>query len=306
MDRWGIVVGAHSYKSRKRWAQMQTCLDARGVTYDSVQSDGEGSVERLTRMLCTQGYKTVVLVGGDGVLNDALNGIMASEPLSDDFAFGVIPCGISNDFASFWDISADDYQRAIDNIIARRTRLIDVGQCEYISDEGQHFTRYFLNCVNIGLGAKLVELTNRWHRLMGSKRLSLLPVFIGNIFQRKSFQISMRTDSETVTQDVMSVCIGNTTGFGQTPNAVPYNGLLDMSVITRPTIPQMFRGFWLLGKGKFLNNSNLHPSRIRRIELLDLGRASVSLDGRLLSERPITPVSITVRPDTIRFIISKD
>ncbi|MCR4614306.1 MAG: lipid kinase [Bacteroidaceae bacterium] len=306
MSRWGIVVGAQSYKSRKRWAQMQTYLDARGVTYDSVQSDVAGSVERLTRMLCTQGYKTVVLVGGDGVLNDALNGIMAAEPLSDDFAFGVIPCGISNDFASFWDITADDYQQAIDNIIERRTRLIDVGQCDYTNADGQYFTRYFLNCVNIGLGAKLVELTNHWHRLIGSKRLSLLPVFIGNIFQRKSFQIAMRTDCETLTQEIMSVCIGNTTGFGQTPNAVPYNGLLDMSVITRPTVWQLLRGFWLLGKGKFLNYSNVHPSRIRHIDLLDLGRASVSLDGRQFSDPPVTPVHITVRPDAIRFIISKD
>ena len=284
---------------------MQAYLEARGVTYDSVQSDGEGSVERLTRMLCTQGYKTVVLVGGDGVLNDGLNGIISSMPLSDDFAFGVIPCGIGNDFASFWDIPSDNYQQAIDNIIERRTRLIDVGQCDYVDDDGRYFTRYFLNCVNIGLGARLVGLTNRWLRLIGSKRLSLIPVFIGHIFERKSFHIRMQTDSETVEQQVMSVCIGNTTGYGQTPNAVPYNGMLDMSVITAPSLLNLFRGFWLLGKGKFLNYSNVHPSRLHHVDILDLGKASISLDGRLLSEKPQIPVHITVQRDALCFIISK-
>ena len=285
---------------------MQTYLEAKGIEYDSMQSDGEGSVERLTRMLCTQGYKTVVLVGGDGVLNDGLNGIISSEPLSDDFAFGVIPYGIGNDFASFWDIPSDNYQQAIDNIISRRTRLIDVGQCDYTDADGQYFTRYFLNCVNIGLGAKLVGLTNRWLRRIGSKRLSLIPVFIGQIFERKSFHISLKTDIETLTQDVMSVCIGNTTGYGQTPNAVPYNGMLDMSVITAPTLLHLFHGFWLLGKGKFLNFSNVHPSRIRFADLLQLGKASISLDGRLLSEKPLPPIHIKVRPSSLRFIISKE
>lgn len=306
MEPWGIVVGVHSYKARKRWAQMQAYLEAKGIEYDSVQSDGEGSVERLTRMLCTQGYKTVVLVGGDGVLNDGLNGIISSEPLSDDFAFGVIPSGIGNDFASFWDIPSDNYQQAIDNLIARRTRSIDVGQCDYTDDDGRYYTRYFLNCVNIGLGAKLVGLTNRWLRLIGSKRLSLIPVFIGQVFERKAFHISLKTDSETITQEVMSVCIGNTTGYGQTPNAVPYNGMLDMSVITTPTLLHLFHGFWLLGKGKFLNFSNVHPSRVRFVDLLQLGKASISLDGRLLSEKPITPIHISVRPSSIRFIISKE
>lgn len=305
MDSWGIIVGAHSYKARKRWAQIQACLERRGIPYDAMQSDGVGSVERLTRMVCTQGYKTVVLVGGDGVLNDGLNGIMSSMPLSDDFAFGIIPTGIGNDFAGFWDIASDNFEAAIDNLQERRTRLIDVGQCEYVDDNGQYHTRYFLNCVNIGLGAKLVELTNRWQRLIGSKRLSLIPVFVGQIFERKSFHIRMQTDCEELEQQVMSVCIGNTTGYGQTPNAVPYNGLLDMSVITAPSLLNLIKGFWLLGKGKFLNYSNVHPSRLRWVNIRHLGKASISLDGRLLSDRPRMPVYITVQRDALRFIIGK-
>ncbi len=307
MDRWGIIIGHHTFQSRKDWRKIQQHLEAKGVVFDMVQSESYSSVERLAEMLCRNGYKTIVLIGNDATLNEAVNGILSiRQPLPEDFAFGIIPYGIGNAFASFWDIDTDNYRKAIDNILVRRTRTIDVGRCQFNNSQGKPQCRYFLNCVNIGLGAKLVELTNRWHRLMGSKRLSLLPVFIAQIFERKSFNIRLKADTETVARNVMSICIGNATGYGQTPNAVPYNGLLDMSVTGRPTVWQLLRGFWLLGKGQFLNNKNVHPYRIQAVTLFESGRASISLDGSMLPEKYVLPLNIGIEKDRINFIISCD
>ncbi len=305
-NRWGIINSSHSHSVQKRWAQMREYIESKGVSYDFVQSDEDGSVERLARMLCANGYHTVVVVGSDGSLNDAINGILSAPALPAGFALGIIPCGIGNDFANFWNIEADNYKQAIDNIVARRVRRIDVGVCTYTDEQMQSCRRYFLNCVNIGYGARLIGLSNRWQRLMGSKRLSLIPVFITQLFERKSFNLSMKTDAEHISQEVMSVCIGNATGYGQTPNSVPYNGLLDMSVITRPQWWQLFEGFWLLGKGRFLNYKNVHPYRVCRVECLDLGKASVSLDGRMLQGKTFVPMRLEVEKDRIDFIISCD
>ena len=66
-------------KGKKRWKEIKEYMDSKGVDYDYVQSEGFGSVERLAKILANNGYRTIVVVGGDGALNDAINGIMLSD-----------------------------------------------------------------------------------------------------------------------------------------------------------------------------------------------------------------------------------
>ena len=303
-NTWGIVCNSHSRKVLKRWEQVRPYVEEKGVVYEFFASDGKEEIGQKARELCQQGCKTLVVIGSDGTLNDVINGVLSLPLLPEGFALGMIPAGIGNDFASFWDIPVDSFKQAVDNILARRLKRIDVGVCKYEDENHAQQVRYFLNCVNIGLGARLVELTNRYQSLIPSKKLSLIPIFIGQIFSRKSFNIAFMADTEKERQNVMSICIGNATGYGQTPNAVPYNGFLDMSVITRPKWWQLFQGFWMLGKGQFLNYKNVHPYRLEKLEFTDVGKASISLDGRFLREKSCVPLRLSVLPDYLDFIIN--
>ena len=153
--RWGVIYNpkAGSRKAQKRWKEIRGYMESRGVLFDYVQSDGFGSVERLSRALANNGYRTIVIVGGDGAINDAVNGIMLSDvPDKHDIAFGIIPNGIGNDFAKYWGLDSDDYKGAVDVLINRRLRKVDVGVFSYFDGE-KHQIRHFLNAVYIGLGA---------------------------------------------------------------------------------------------------------------------------------------------------------
>ena len=100
-------------------------MDSKGVNYDYVQSEGFGSVERLAKILANNGYRTIVIVGGDGALNDAINGIMLSDAEDkENIALGMIPNGIGNDFAKYWGLSTE-YKPAVDCIINHRARRKD-------------------------------------------------------------------------------------------------------------------------------------------------------------------------------------
>ena len=100
----------------------------------------------------------------------------------------------------------------------------------------------------------------------------------------------------------MTVCIGNATGYGQTPHAVPYNGLLDVSVVYHPEMTQLFEGIYLFIKGKFLNHKSVHPYRTREVNILAAEHALVGLDGRLMNT-PVGPFSIKVEQEVINFLI---
>jgi diacylglycerol kinase family enzyme len=149
--KWGVIYNpkAGTRKVKKRWKEIKEYMDSKGVDYDYVQSEGFGSVERLAKILANNGYRTIVIVGGDGALNDAINGIMLSDAEDkENIALGMIPNGIGNDFAKYWGLSTE-YKPAVDCIINHRLKKIDVGYCNFY-DGNEHQRRYFLNAVNIG------------------------------------------------------------------------------------------------------------------------------------------------------------
>ena len=106
--KWGILYCPKTGISnkRKRWEKIQKVLDERKVDYDFVQSETADSVERLVKMMISNGYKTIVIVGGDSALNDAVNCLMMEEKeVRESIALGVIPNGVMNDFACSWSLS---------------------------------------------------------------------------------------------------------------------------------------------------------------------------------------------------------
>ena len=116
-SRWGIIYNpkAGSRKTQKRWNEIRDYMESRKVVFDYVQSEGFGSVERLARTLANNGYRTIVVVGGDGAINDAVNGIMSSSAEDkENIALGIIPNGIGNDFAKYWGLDEDNYKQAVD------------------------------------------------------------------------------------------------------------------------------------------------------------------------------------------------
>ena len=126
--KWGVIYNpkAGTRKVKKRWKEIKEYMDSKGVDYDYVQSEGFGSVERLAKILANNGYRTIVIVGGDGALNDAINGIMLSDAEDkENIALGMIPNGIGNDFAKYWGLSTE-YKPAVDCIINHRLKKIDV------------------------------------------------------------------------------------------------------------------------------------------------------------------------------------
>ena len=245
-SRWGILYCPKtSFLSnpRKRWEKIQKALDERNVLYDFVQSERAESVERLVKMMIQNGYKTIVIVGGDSALNDAVNCLMMEEKsVRDEIALGVIPNGVLNDFAKFWDFDGDDVEQTIDWLIKRRIRKIDLGCIRYTNKQGDKCHRYFLNCINIGLTADIMNLRRQTRSLFGSHTLSFIVSVFVMLFHRMEYKMKLKINSDVIDRKVMTVCIGSGPGYGQTPNAVPYNGMLDVSVVYHPEVVQC--GYW--------------------------------------------------------------
>jgi diacylglycerol kinase family enzyme len=303
--RWGILYCPKTglLGKSKQGERIQRALDNRKVDYDFVQSETSGSVERLVRMMISNGYKTIIITGGDSALNDAANCLMQEEKsVRDEIALGVIPNGVMNDFARFWDFDEDHVEQTIDWLLLHRTRKIDLGCIRYVNAKGEKCHRYFLNCLNIGMTADIMNLRRQTRRLFGSRTLSFVSSLFVMFFHRMEYKMKLRINSDTIDRKVMTVCIGNATGYGQTPNAVPYNGMLDVSVVYHPEVVQLIEGLWLLITGRFLNHRSVHPYRTTEVRVDEALHALVGIDGRLM-KTPVGAFKVDVEQEVINFLI---
>ena len=303
--RWGILYCPKTgiNNNRRRWERLQQALDARGVQYDMVQSENSDSVTRLVTMLIQNGYKTIVIVGGDSALNDAVNCLMKQERrIREEIVLGVVPNGVMNDYARFWQLDEDDDERSIDGLLRRRVRKVDLGCIRYQNQKGERCHRYFLNCVNIGMTADIMNLRRQTRRLFGSRTLSLLSSLFVMLFHRMDYKMRLRINSDVIDRQVMTVCVGNGPGYGQTPSAVPYNGMLDVSVVYNPQVVQLIEGIWLLVAGRFLNHHSVHAFRTTEVVVEEAHKALVGIDGRLM-KTPVGEYRIQVEQEVINFLI---
>jgi diacylglycerol kinase family enzyme len=282
---------------------LERILHERAVDYDIVQSENTKSVERLMKMMVNNGYKTIIIVGGDSALNDAVNSLM-HEPkeVRESVALGVVPNGVMNDFASFWGFDEGELEETVDTLMKHRVRKVDLGCMRYVNRDGERCHRYFLNCVNIGLIASIMNLRRQTRRLFGSRTLSFFTSFALMIFQRMEYKMELKINSDTIKRKVMTVCVGSARGYGQTPNAVPYNGMLDVSVVYHPEVTQLLEGLYLFVRGKFLNHRSVHPYRTTEVTVVEAKRAMVGVDGRLM-HTPEGPFKITIEQEVINFLI---
>ena len=276
--KWGILYCPKTGISnkRKRWEKIQKVLDERKVDYDFVQSETSDSVERLMKMMISNGYKTIIIVGGDSALNDAANCLMMEEKeVRESIALGVIPNGVMNDFARFWEFDEDNIEQTVDWLITRRIRQVDLGCIRYTNAKGEKCHRYFLNCVNIGMTADIMNLRRQTRRLFGSRTLSFISSLFVMLFHRMEYKMKL---------------------------TVPYNGMLDVSVVYHPEMVQLIEGIWLLVTGRFLNHRSVHPFRTKEMTVDYAKHAMVGVDGRLM-KTPVGPYRINVEQEVINFLI---
>lgn len=303
-NKWGIVYNPRAglqRLARKRWKAIREYIVSRHIQFEYNMPQPYMTAEEIARGYANRGFKTIVAVGGDGIIGDVVNGIMKSD-LQDksSVAVGIIPNGIGNDFADFWGLT-DDYKDAIDTIIARRTRRIDVGYSSYYIS-GYYRRRYFVNSMNIGLGAQVSKITDNLKRSFAVRWVVYVCALFAILLMKKTYRTHLVINDSHLRGRVMTICIGNAHGYGQTPSAVPYNGWLDVTVIYRPAQKmQILKGLWMSINGRLFNHKKVKIYRTKSVKVLRVKNALTDVDGRIYTHG--FPLEIGILNEIITMII---
>jgi YegS/Rv2252/BmrU family lipid kinase len=148
----------------------EACRRFSAATWTATSSRGDGAV--LARAAARGGADLVVAVGGDGTINEIVNGLMDAEVSFDARpALGILPAGTGSDFVRTLRIPRD-LGDALDVLTAGRLKRIDAGSIECAPLDGGspgYTRRYFVNMAGCGSSAKVAERFNsrRFHGTLG-------------------------------------------------------------------------------------------------------------------------------------------
>src|SRR5438128_1423398 len=182
-------------KAGREWAVIETWLPSSGLPYEVAFTTRPGEATEIAQRAVLESRPVVVAVGGDGTLNEVVNGFFRNgAPIPTTSKLAMVPLGTGGDFRRTLRIPIDPKQ-AIDVLRSGMVRRLDAGCVTYQTSDGATAVRHFINIADAGLGGDVVYRVNR-----GSKRLGSLTYKVGSglaLLTYKNKPMTMVSDGST-------------------------------------------------------------------------------------------------------------
>jgi diacylglycerol kinase (ATP) len=244
------------------------------------------------------GAQLLVVVGGDGTVHEAANGILSAEG---DHApeLAILPRGTGTDFVRTFGIPSR-LEGAVRVALDRGTRAIDVGRARYVAWDGSPGAAYFANFAGAGISGAIARRANASSKALGG-RLSFMWATLAVFARWRSAVVSVDVDGEGRTQPMFEVlvAIGEYAAGGMrvTPGAAPDDGLLDVLLIGDVTKLDFTLTFPKIYRGRHLGHPKVELLRGRVVDVQTESPLPITLDG----EQPgTTPASFEILPSALR------
>jgi diacylglycerol kinase (ATP) len=267
-------------KTAQRWQQLSGTLAAAGLNFETKLTTRPLEATEMARQGVREGRRIVAGAGGDGTLNEVVNGFFENgEPATTDTALALIPLGTGGDFRRTFDLPLTPIGIA-GMLTHGETRTIDAGVARYRNHQGAEETRAFANIADAGVGG------------LAWRNKPMTAVVDGERRELKAQQI------------VAANCQFYGSGMQVAPMADPTDGMLDFLLIGDVTAFENVRGLSKIKAGKHLDEPNpkWEVMRGRRAEVSSPERVRLDLDG----EQPgFLPATFEVAPAALKLLVPK-
>lgn len=277
-------------KGRKDWNKISELLNNKGFNYKPIFTQRRHHAIEITKKNIKQGYRKIIVVGGDGTMNEVVNGVFGQNeiPVS-DITLGMITVGTGNDWGRMFNIPLN-YAEAISTIKDGNTFMQDAGKVRYFRGDKKE-DRYFINIAGLGFDALVVEKANK-QKDEGRKGVLLyLWNILSNLFYYKYSVTEITVDDKHIKNETFTISlgIGRYTGGGmmQTPNAIPDDGLFDLTVIKKMRKGEIIRSLKKLYDGSILSHPKVESYTGKKITINSKPEINLEVDGESLGHSPI-------------------
>ncbi len=280
-----------SGKAAESWAKVRACLPGEVDTFETRAPE---HATELTRAAIKRGARTIVAVGGDGTLNEVVNGFFENErEISHEVRLGIVPHGTGSDFARILNLPVDEKKTAA-VLHHGNPQLVDLLRVRYTAMDGSPALRYSINVTSFGMGGLVAARAKRSYLIA---MLQTALTFRGN-------SVTLGIDATSaVKEKITNVAIWNGQfhggGMWSCPGASINDGFLDVTVVRYLSLFEMLKGIPTLYNGSILTHRKVRAYRGNRVEATSAERVLIEVDGEPLGR---LPVEISLVPHAIRVL----
>lgn len=295
-EKWLVIVNPKACvgKCEKDWPEIQQILTNEKIEFDSHLTEYQGHAIDLTRNLIEEkGYRKVISVGGDGTNNEIINGIFTQKRFpTTEVTMGVIPVGTGNDWRRTFGMSVD-YGENVKIIKDGVKYPHDIGKVTYYN-HGDPKVRFFLNAAGTGLDEAVCKSTNAL-KMQGKGGAARYMLSVAKcLWNFNCMHIQLQVDDKLVFDDeILSLSLGNGKynggGMMMMPDAVPNDGLFDITVIRKVGMMKFATNINNIYDGTFVKNmKEVLTFRGKKIRIVSIPEHSLFLEteGETLTNSP--------------------
>jgi YegS/Rv2252/BmrU family lipid kinase len=290
-------------KTARDWSGIEAWLPSTGLQFEVATTTRPLEATEIAERAVRQSRPVIVAVGGDGTLNEVVNGLFHNgAPLPTSTRLAMLPTGTGGDFRRTMRIPLDA-KAAIEIIVQGVPRRLDAGCVTYQNADGSIGVRHFINIADAGLGGEVVHRVNNGGKKLGGATFKLAtqrPLLVNS-----NKQMHIVVDGEAHDLVAQQVVVANCQYFGggmrMAPNASPTDGVFDVILIGDAGRIESIRGIGRLTRGTHLDEHNpkMQVMYGKRIEVTSDKKVRIDLDGE---DPGFLPALFEIQPSSIEFI----
>ena len=267
-----------------------------GLSGETLFSERPGHLIELARQAVGDGERLVVAVGGDGTLNEVVNGIAGS-----DAELATIPLGTGMDFGRTYGIPTR-FEDAVRVALDGTTRTIDAGRVSYRTWEGTDAERWFANVGSVGMSGAVAQRANGMSKALGG-RVTFFYALTRVFFEWENTEVRVRLDDGERRGRMHDVIVANGVwhggGMKLAPDAAPDDGSFDVVLIGDVSKLDFLTTAPKLYKGRHVGHPKVEIVR-SRVVAVDAGEhLPIELEGEQVGTTPavfeLVPGALRVR-----------
>jgi YegS/Rv2252/BmrU family lipid kinase len=293
-----IILNGISRKKKKFYHQILPALQQKfSVTVFETQFSTHAV--QLAGEAVTQDFDVVLSAGGDGTLNQVVNGILKSK--SKQPVLGIIPLGSGNDFASLMGVSGDVAQ-LIKLLEEMKSRAIDVGKISCYNNVGVSIEKYFINVCSLGMGPATVRRLERLPRWMGTGVRYYASV-LNTFFTHPTECFEVRTLEWSWKGYARVIAVANGKSFGNkifiAPKAQPDDGVFSTFIATDMPLLKFISVLQIVKMKKIVKDTCVRYNIATGLEITSPDVAWIEAEGELAG---LLPARVQMCKGSIQFL----
>lgn len=307
-SKWFAIVNpkAGGGKGFADWPRIKNLLHKHHIDFDFQFTQRKYHAVELAVWAINNGFEKVLVVGGDGTLNEAVNGVfMQQKKRVQEILIGVIGVGTGNDWQRMYSFPRS-YDGKVEAIKNENTFLQDVGKVDFFESRVNQ-SRYFVNTAGLGFDAEVALGTNRLKENGRKGKVLYMLSMLSALISYQSTLASISIDDQKFGGKTFSVTlgIGKYSGGGllQVPFAQPDDGLFDITIISNIKRWDVVRNIYRLFNGTILKHPKIEGYQGKEIFVSSRPPVNLEVDGESLGT---SPFKFTIIPKSIKVVVGAD